>query len=250
MDLRRVFIMAGGRQVRWGNRGQGHESKHMTGVPNRHEYDDPRLCGSSVCPLMWRTLDQLHAFQVGFDNLIDSVTINTGQPLAGGPAWTAEDLERRFRATYDFSVMPNVGEACFRIANREFGGARRLVFLMGDVYWTGEDMRRLLLADGEIPSLATDGWDTFGFSFHANSAPGMLDVLTEWGKTNKLRAGLDSRAIRWEALWCRTWTQDFDIDFEHVQFMHGVSKNNIFRDSLDQVNLRAALRRQRNPKKR
>jgi len=240
--------MAGGKQVRWGNRGQGHESKHLVEVPNRHECDDPLLCGDAKCPLMWRTLDQLHTFQEGFDNLIDSVTVNTGQPLSS--KLTAEVLEKRFRATYDFRVMPNVGEACAKIADREFGGARRLVFLMGDVYWTGEDLRRLLLADDVCPLLATDGRDTFGFSFHSNDAGMMRYVLHEWGRTNKLRNGLDGRSIRWEAIWCLTWTQDFDIDFEHIQFLHGVSKNNIFRDSPDQVQLRAALRKQRNPKSR
>lgn len=230
MDARKVIILCGGRQERWGH---NKIRKHAVPVPAITENENPLVVGLQQ-PCIERTVDAL---------LVSPVNIEWPVTVCAKDQF--DFFERRpDQVCLDFHLGDNVGETVAYHIERNAGAARRLVFLLGDTYWCRGDLNRLLEADDEWPALVTDFWDTFGFSFHANYGLKMIYPIHQWGRTNKLRANLDLAGIEWKALAAKTWTQDFDIDLEHLQFLHGISKNKLFRKTPGQTELRRALRKQ------
>lgn len=233
MDPRKVIILCGGRQTRWG---ADHVLKHAVPVPATTSDENPLIIGLHQ-PCVGRTVDLL----LGMSD--QGLPIDT--PIVISAAHQFDFFERRPDVVcLDHHIGDNVGETVAYHIVRNAVSARRLVFLLGDVYWTMKDLRRLIEADEEEPALVTDYWDTFGFSFHANYGVKMLFPIRAWGRTNRLRANLDLARVDWRAIEAKTWTQDFDIDLEHIQFLHGISKNKIHRKTKGQTELRRALRKQ------
>jgi len=233
MDPRKVIILCGGRQTRWG---PDHVRKHAVPVPDTTSDENPLITNLRQ-PCVERAVDLLLHDHLRHSDIDWPVTISAKDQF--------DFFEcRPNQVCLDFHLGDNVGETVAYHIERNAGSARRLVFLLGDVYWTWGDLRRLIEADDEEPALVTDYWDTFGYSFHTNFGVQMLRPIREWGRTNKLRANLDRFGVEWKAIEAKTWTQDFDIDFEHIQFLHGISKNKIHQKTKGQIELRRALRRQ------
>jgi hypothetical protein len=232
MDPRKVIILCGGRQTRWG---PDHIRKHAVPVPATTEDENPLITGPRQ-PCIERAVDLLAGLAMENRPIDWPVTVSAQHQF--------DFFEcRPNQVCLDFHLGDDVGETVAYHIERNAGSARRLVFLLGDVYWTVKDLRRLIEADDEEPALVTDYWDTFGFSFHANVGVKMIRPIREWGRTNRLRDNLSRFCVDWKAIEAKTWTQDFDIDLEHIQFLHGISKNKIFQKTKGQTELRRALRK-------
>jgi hypothetical protein len=135
-----------------------------------------------------------------------------------------------------------MGDAMVEAAMQTRSSGARTVVLMGDVYWTHRAISSLLNS-GSFVTVSTDDVDTFGLSFDSETIPTFSESLRVGGNTNRIRAELTKLlgADGWGKHLVDDWTQDFDIDWEHTQFMAGLSKNNHFRRTPAQVKLRRAL---------
>lgn len=230
MRNRVVIILAGGKQTRWGNCGTGHECKHLVEVP--FTPDDPYsrtlpLLDRTVAMLNWWDHDARSNLGYGLDK---TVCVRPGQ-LLGHAAWVE---------SFWNDQCVNWGAAAVAAA-RGFVN-RRIVVLLGDVYWTWERLKSFLESESYI-AVATDDVDTFGVAFDCETLPVISHSLQSGGrKSGTFQKELTKRiGDGWGRVLCDDWTQDFDIDWEHTQFMAGLSKNNHFRNTPDQVRRRRAL---------
>jgi hypothetical protein len=226
-----VIFLAGGRQVRWGNCGTGNECKQLVEVPW-----DPETRPTPHYALADRTFNQLqwwdHDSRAEYGYGVRRVRVVRSEPL--------REASPVVETWWDAGCT-NMGEAMVRACYAAPAKNSRLVVLMGDVYWDYNSLRRLLESESFI-TVATDDVDTFGLSFEDTTLPIIADALRIGGKENKIRANLTKVVGNgWGRLLCDDWTQDFDIDWEHTQFLAGLSKNNHFRNTPDQVRRRRAL---------
>jgi hypothetical protein len=229
---REVIILAGGQQTRWGVGGVGCLSKHFVSVPwNADDEFSRRL------PLLDRTFSLLDLWNhdarsnlgCGIEN---STLVRPGAPLAQWP-WVAQWWSTKCTSWGDAAA-----EAMLNLPVKN----RRVVLLLGDVYWTWPSLRSILETETFV-GVATDDWDVFGLSFDDDTFPAIERAVRRGGRyrgtiRNELTEDLGDG---WGRVMCADWTQDFDIDWEHAQFLAGLSKNHHFCNTPDQVRRRRAM---------
>lgn len=231
MCNRSIIILAGGRQTRWGNCGLGCECKHRVLVPW-----DPGDLHSRQLPLIDRTLSMIQQWNnsavahLGYN--VDLVVSVRPQPFENHPglvSWWSPEC----RGGWGDAAVETILE--MEVRNR------RLVLMLGDVYWTWQSFRALLETETFV-GVATDDCDTFGLSFSNDTTPIIADAIRAGGhKPGTIQRELRKVLGDFGRIECADWTQDFDIDWEHTQFLAGLSKNNLFRNTPDQVRRRRAL---------